>query len=561
MEKRWYFYILILALLCTALYFPGLGVRDLWNPNEPNFAEAAREMMASGDYTVPTRNGEPLGMKPAPYYWLIIGSSYITGGLTETAARLPSALFGMLTVLVVFCLARRVMEDEWAFLAALIFATIPRIMWQARWVEADMTLLFFITLCLYLFLRGFESLDDKGKKRLFFILGYAAAAGAVLIKGLVGAVVPAVVIIAYLAVTRDPKKILKMEPILGPIVFLAIALPWYLAAGSHTSSTAGGEGYLYELVIRQNFVRFFSAFNHDEPIYYFIGIFFGDFAPYSLIFPASVVWAFKTRDEMPKGIMSFFLTWFFAVLIFFSLSDSKRTPYIMPLYPAAAVLTAWLVRAWIQDVLDGWYWVKVPAWIISISLAVSVVGCVIFLLNPWGIFSPLYLEAVEHGVGADMIRTMAVPALVLLGVCTAALIVSLARDRRRAWTVALALTLGVVMLYTQLKILPPIDEYKSAKPISEYIAAHLEDEDGFGGYSPDDDFIWYGYMFYTGRYIDLFNTPEDLASYYQRDSRVVVIMRDRYFEELPEDILEEIETVQPFQVGHKEMMLTSNEEL
>ena len=114
-----------------------------------------------------------------------------------------------------------------------------------------------------------ESLDDTGKKRLFFILGYAAAAGAVLIKGLVGAVVPAVVIISYLVVMKDPKRILKMEPILGPLVFLAIALPWYLAAGSHTSSTGGGDGYLYELVIRQNFVRFFSAFNHDKPIYYF----------------------------------------------------------------------------------------------------------------------------------------------------------------------------------------------------------------------------------------------------------------------------------------------------
>ena len=180
MEKRWYFYILILALLCTALYFPGLGARDLWNPNEPNFSEAAREMMESGNYIVPTRNGEPLGMKPAPYYWLIIASSHITGGLTETAARLPSALFGLLTVLLVFCLARRVMEDEWAFITALFFATTPRIMWQARWVEADMTLLFFITLCLYLFFRGFESLDNTAKKRLFFICGYAAAAGAVL---------------------------------------------------------------------------------------------------------------------------------------------------------------------------------------------------------------------------------------------------------------------------------------------------------------------------------------------------------------------------------------------
>jgi len=559
MEKRWYYYILILALLCTVLYFPGLGARDLWNPNEPNFSEAAREMIESGNFMVPTRNGEPLGMKPAPYYWLIIGFSSVTGDLNETAARLPSAIFGMLSVLLVFFLARRIMEDEWAFVAALIFASIPRIMWQARWVEADMTLLFFVTACLFFFFRGFESLDDTGKKRLFFIFGYAAAAGAVLIKGLVGAVVPAVVIVAYLEVTKDPKKILKMEPIFGPLVFLAIALPWYLAAGSHTSSTAGGEGYLYELVIRQNFVRFFSAFNHDKPIYYFIGVFFGDFAPYSLIFPAAVVWAFKTRDEMPKGVMSFFLTWFFAVLIFFSLSDSKRTPYIMPLYPAAAVLTAWLLRAWVQETLKGWQWVKVPAWIISVGLAVGVVGSAIFLANPWSVFSSVYLEAAEHGVGADMIRTMAIPALVLLSVCTTALIVSLARDRRRAWTVGLALTLGVVMLYAQLKVLPPIDDYKSAKPISEYIAAHLEEEDGFGGYSPDDNFIWYGYMFYAGRYIDLFNDPEELAAYYRQDRRVVVIMRDRYYEGLPEDVLEEIETAEPFQVGHKEMYLTSNE--
>ncbi len=544
-------YIIILAIIASAIYFPCLGKRDLWNPNEPNFAEAAREMIESGNYLVPTRNGEPLGLKPAPYYWLIILSSKLTGGLNETAARLPSAVFGLLLVLLTFVFARRIMDDDGAFFSALILATAYKFMWQSRWVETDIVLSFFIALSIYLFFRGMES---EEKRRVFYILGYAFAAVATLMKGLVGFIIPGIVIFSYLLVTKNLKKILKMELVWGTLVFLALLLPWYIVAGMQ-----GGGGYMHELVIRQNFVRFFSAFNHEQPFYYFFGVIMGDFAPYSLFIPGALIYAFKTKDRLPPGKMAFFLTWFIAVFVFFSLSDAKRSPYIIPLYPACAVLVGWLIYNWVKDTKLKWYWGDLPAWIFSVSLVVTVISTAVFLINPAGIFSKPYSEIAKNGIDIVTIKNLAIPVIIIVAVWAAVAVSAMILKRRRLFVFATVAFLAVTMLYTQIFVLDAINPLKSPKMISEEIVANLGPDDGLGGYSSSGSFRWYGYLYYTERYMDLFDNPDELKQYYGQQRRVIVIMTEKDFGKLPLEVIEEIKTERSFGVGHRDMVLTSNE--
>lgn len=548
-----YLYVLILFLLSAALYFPGLGNRDLWNPNEPNFAEATREMIESGDYLVPTRNGVPLGMKPAPYYWFIILSSKVTGSLNETAARLPSAVSALFIVLFTFLFARRIMDEEGALIAALVLATVYKFMWQARWVEADMVLTLFVTLSLYFFYLG---ISGEKKKRLFYLLGYTFAAVATLSKGLVGFVLIGVVLFSYIAVTRNFKKIMEMEIILGPIIFFAITISWYLTAG-----VSGGGEYTYDLVIKHNFIRFFNAFNHKNPFYYYLPVIIGDFTPYSLFLPGALIFAFKTDKVERREKLAFFMTWFISIFIFLSISDAKRGNYILPLYPAAAIIVGWLLYRWVKDDDQRWYYSELPAWVMTVTLIVSVVATALFLFNPFDIFSRPYSEILEVGLDRSTIVRLSVPVVIFLAVGASTLVVALKSGRKRLFIFATVAIVALSMLYAQLAIFPKIDSYKSPRVVSESIASMLGPDDGFGGYSRNNQFIWYGYMYYTKRYIDVFDDEEALSEYYREDRRVIVIMRDRDYESLPDEIKGEMETVYPYKVGHKKMVITSNDSL
>lgn len=548
-----YIYILILILLSAALYFPGLGKRDFWNPNEPNFAEVTREMIESGNYLVPTRNGVPLGMKPAPYYWFIVFSSKLTGSLSETSARLPSAVSALFLVLITFFFARRIMDDEGAFISALVLATVYKIMWQARWVEADMVLTLFIALSLYFFYMG---MSGEKRKRLYYLLGYTFAAVATLSKGLVGFVLIGLVLFSYILITRNFKKVLEMEIILGPMIFFAITLSWYLMAG-----VSGGGEYTYDLVIKHNFVRFFKAFNHQNPFYYYLPTIMTDFAPYSLFLPGALIFAFKADGTERREKLVFILTWIISIFIFLSISDAKRGNYIIPIYPAAAIIVGWLLYNWVKDREQKWYYSELPAWILTAILILSVVASALFLLNPGDIFSRPYGEALKVGFDRSTIVKLTVPILILLTLGTSAFVVALKKNKRRLFIYTTVVIIAASMLYAQLAILPKINPYKSPKVMSESIAKVLGPDDGFGGYSEGDQFIWYGYMYYAGRFIDVLDSEEALSKYYRQDRRVIVIMRDRDYESLPDEIKVEVKTVVPFNVGHKGMVLSSNESL
>jgi 4-amino-4-deoxy-L-arabinose transferase-like glycosyltransferase len=549
--QKKYAFVFIVIVFASLLYLPGLGGRDLWTPNEPNFGESAREMINKDNYLFPTRNGEPLGMKPAPFYWLIIASSKLTGGLNETSARLPSAIFGILLVVLTFFFARKIMDEEGALFSSLILATSFKFMWQARWVEADIVFSFFVGLSLFFFFMGMNS---EERSRAFYLLGYAAAAVATLMKGVVGCVVVAVVLLSYLVATKSLKKLLKMELILGPIVFFAIALPWYLLAKSH----AGNE-YMHELVINQNFIRFFHAFNHQRPFYYFFGVLMSDFAPYSLFVPGAIVYAFITRKQLPEGKLSFFLAWFISIFIFFSLSDSKRSPYIIPLYPAAAILTGWLISSWIRQKNLRWFWADLPAWIIAVALGLAGIASIVFLINPMALFGEIYAELLGYGFNATKIATLALPIVSLFVLGSGLLIFFLATKRNRLYTITLILVMGISLLYTQLPILSAANSFKSPRMISEEISSYLGPDDGFAAYSISGDYLWDGYLYYSKRYIDLLYKSDELKDYYLQDRRVIVIMRDRDFEKIPDDIKAEIKTVKPFTVGEKGMVMTSND--
>jgi len=250
-----------------------------------------------------------------------------------------------------------------------------------------------------------------------------------------------------------------------------------------------------------------------------------------------------------------------SVLIFFSLSDSKRSPYIIPLYPAAAILVGWLISSWIKQKNLRWFWADLPAWIIAVVIGVAGFGVGRLSRKSLGIFGEVYALSSGYGLEAKKIVTLMLPVVSLLGLRSGMMVFFLATRRNRLYTIALILVMGISMLYVQLPIMRAADVFKSPRMVSEEINSYLGPDDKFAAYSSSGSYWWDGYLFYTKRYIDLLDESDELRNYYRQDMRVIVIMRDRDYERLPDDIKGELKTAKPFRVAEKGMVMTSNEVL
>ncbi|HEY6394832.1 MAG TPA: glycosyltransferase family 39 protein, partial [Candidatus Binataceae bacterium] len=507
-------------------------------------------------------NGLPRGEKPAPYYWFIIASSHFSGGVNETSSRMPSAIFAVMLVLLTFVFARQVMSPASSFVSALVLATSCRFAWQARWAEPDVVLSFFVTLAMYLFYRA---LRVEAHRRFACIAGYTAAVAASLIKGPVGLAVPAVSLFAYIATGgREWRGAVKrLMPGWGILITLAILLPFYWAVGA-----AAGSGYLRDLIIHQNFTRFVRAFDHRQPIYYYFYIFTVDFMPFSMFAFAGVVYSLKESYSERRGDIRFFLCWFLAGMVFFSLSGSKREVYLLPLYPAAAILAGVLLERWRTGAKLSWWYCEFPAWFTCAILAAAAVVSLRLVIDPSGVARKSYDAITATGFRPAEIANLASPLIALAAVVVGAAIWLLARQRRLAFQLCLAAFSASVMLYVQTAILPAVNPYKSARTIGARLAELLPEHSRFGGYSPeatapwvDRIFLWDGYLFYSQRLMVPIDNRHDLAKHLDANDAIVVLMKRDDYEKLPQSIKANIRGTEGFRVGHKEMLLISNKSL
>ncbi|MBM4299554.1 MAG: glycosyltransferase family 39 protein, partial [Deltaproteobacteria bacterium] len=243
--------------------FYQLGNAALFEPDEGRNAEKARQILLLGDWVTPHENFHPVLDKPIFFYWLI-ALCYILFGISEWAARLPSALAALGCVILVYAFARIQWGKAQALWSSLILLTSLEFFLLARLVIFDMALTFLLTLALCAFYLASQS-DDAKRRRALCLLMYASLAAATLLKGLIGVVLPGMVIIAYLLLTQRWSLLRRLYLVPGALIFLAIVLPWYLEMG------ARHEGYLRYYFWDEHFGRFASdKFGRSQPWYYFI---------------------------------------------------------------------------------------------------------------------------------------------------------------------------------------------------------------------------------------------------------------------------------------------------
>jgi 4-amino-4-deoxy-L-arabinose transferase-like glycosyltransferase len=323
----------LLALLALVLFLVALGATGLSDPDEPYYAVPALEMMRTGTWTITLFHGQPWFDKPILFYWLVLGSFHLLG-VSETTARLASALAGTGGVLALFALGRRAgLDANGSFASGLVLATSLEYALLARSAVTDMTLTCFITLgmlaaALYL---------ESGRARHAALAG-AAFGLATLTKGPVGLLLPGVALAAYAGLAR--RRVVGRALLAGACGAALTAAPWYVyMALTHRDlllKTFLGEG---------NLGRFVTPEHRAFPLYY-VAVLAAGLLPWSAGLPAALLraarrqgWVAERGPGRRVGPL-FALCWLGAVLLVFSLSASKLPTYVLPAFPPAALLIA-----------------------------------------------------------------------------------------------------------------------------------------------------------------------------------------------------------------------------
>jgi 4-amino-4-deoxy-L-arabinose transferase-like glycosyltransferase len=335
--------LLLLALAFGALYFFRLGSYPLSNPDEGRNAEIPREMLATGDFITPRLDGVNYFEKPPLVYWLTAASEKLLG-LNEWAVRVVPAAFALWGVLLTYGAARRLHGRNAGVLSAVVLGT--SLLWfiVGHIPILDMAVSVLMARALFCFLLGLREPPGKLRRTLFYKL-YVSMALATLTKGLMGFLVTGAVMFLWLLVFDQWKRLRPLHLPTGALLFLAIALPWHVLAALHN------ETWVHRYIVFEHFERFLTtAASRTGPWYYFIGIVIAGMIPWTgFLWPA-------VRDAMRGGWARrrenadawFLVTWSAFIFFFFSISKSKLPPYILPIFPALAVL----IGAWLAKVLE-----------------------------------------------------------------------------------------------------------------------------------------------------------------------------------------------------------------
>jgi 4-amino-4-deoxy-L-arabinose transferase-like glycosyltransferase len=334
--------ILVLCILIGMFFAFMLGNRPLSVPDEGRYVEIPREMVQTGDYLTPRLNGVKYFEKPVLFYWLEAFSIRLFG-LKEFALRLWPALFALLGCLAVYVAGRRLYGRQSGLIAAAVLASSTLYYALSRAIILDMPVSALLTLSLLSFLVGTH--EPAGWKRRAYLWSfYVFAALAVLTKGLIGILIPAMVIGSWIVLLGEWRVLKTIYLPTGLALFLLIAAPWHVMVGRANPE------FFHFYFIQEHFLRYLTTMhNRYQPSWFFIPVVLLGLFPWSAFLVQSIKYnlssSWRERHEHRDAL--FLILWAGLVFLFFSVSDSKLVPYILPVFPPLALLIGrYLGDAW-----------------------------------------------------------------------------------------------------------------------------------------------------------------------------------------------------------------------
>ncbi|HUN00460.1 MAG: hypothetical protein B7X12_08965 [Halothiobacillus sp. 20-53-49] len=321
-----------------------LGLRPLFVPDEGRYVGVALAMLHSGDWLVPKLDGLPFFHKPPLFYW-VTASAIAVFGPHEWAARAAPFLAGLATAFTLFWFLNRYVNRRAAGLSLLILGSFPLFFDAAQFASMDMLVGSLIAITILLLAHVSQQLMLGKTATKILVLAYATAGLGMMTKGMIGFVLPGMVITFWLLWNRRFTHLYQLISLPGLAVFLAIVLPWFVLMELKFP------GFLHYTFIYQQFDRYLdSSFNNPQPLYFYVMILFGGLLPWAVgmlllgLYP-------NTRKQLQitdKSLKSLGLIWLASILVFFSIPTSKLIGYILPTVPAIALLLAMLLEQALQ---------------------------------------------------------------------------------------------------------------------------------------------------------------------------------------------------------------------
>jgi 4-amino-4-deoxy-L-arabinose transferase-like glycosyltransferase len=462
--------------VAAVLFFTRLGARALWS-SEFRWAEIAREMLLTSRYFWPTINGHVYYDKPLGSYWLVLAAAHLRGGLDETAARLPCAIAGLLAVWFLMLVGRRLYDERTSLLSGLILATSFSFVFFSRHASADVETVTGELAAFILFLRNEQRQDGWWAVGLWLVMAATS-----LTKGLLGFVLPLMVLGVYSCLADGwgelGRQVLHGSPVRRAawliernrwlfnwksIIAVPLGAAVYYVPFAISAARTGSEKGL-EMVYRENVVRFFHPFDHRGPIYLYCYVIFALMVPWSAFLPAALADSHGNPPREGAGARShrFALVYFWATFIFFTLSGSRRSYYLLPILPAAALIVARTLTTPAELLTP------LARRLLAIGYAVIAIGVVcgaVVMLPPRWVL-PGHLAALP-----------AAPDRLIYAACWALSIGAVLYTLRRfdTWRIAVSTaSVGVLfLLYLYVFAMPAADRWRGERRFAEQIRMQM----------------------------------------------------------------------------------------
>jgi len=534
----------------------GLGNLDASAPDEPRYLQVAEEMRSmehgTGGLLLLHLNGEVYTQKPPLYYWLAALFGLPTQRVTELAGRLPSALAGIAVIWLTLHLGSRLFGGFTGVLGAALLLSVFEFGHLARRVQLDVLLTLFEMGALV----AFWWLDrGLGSRRWQLTLMHGALGLALLTKGPVGFLIPFLSILAYLVWERRTRELARLFLSWRLILSLGPALGWIAAALALAPT-----GFANEAVGTNLIGRFFEGTSHARPFYYYLYQFPLDFMPWTLLWPIAYLVGRRRvftaseqlRDAETRRAWRFLLSCVAVSVVFFSISSGKRGLYLLPAFPAAALVCADSLVRYLsgRSRLPG----PLTAGAALLALLIFAVGLEAAWAGLAG-FSVALPDPMLAAVRAPLLASFGCAVIAALAGGCAGWIV-LVRGRASvinlsgvAIVVALAIELSVFLL-----LYPALEPIRSPRPIAVSAASITEPGDPIG--LVGNRAMIGGLAYYADRRVTPLSTPEDVRAYVDGGGKAIVVKTRK---------VERVEEVTPFEIvsrsrtGRREVLVVTPE--
>ena len=564
---------ILLSLLCisvvaVSVMMVHVGNTHLWDQDEGFYAATAAEMYTRNEWITPTFNSKLFAHKPPMMFWgMMVG--YGTFGISELGARFASTIFGLGTVLLTFAIGRKLFDTATGLFAGLAISSCIMFTLVARSATADAHLTFFTALALYLWVCDYftdeyalrDAMLDTVRWRTW-VATYAAMGLAVLTKGPIGFLFPMAVIGLFLltekkvtvpapstwiqriwfhAIPYNPiefvKTVWQMRPFTAATTVLLVSSPWFLLVQWQTQ----GE-FLWEFIGVHHIGRMSQAMdNHGGPIYYYLVACLIGMYPWSAFaIPTTMSWISQAKISTRIRAVRFVSCWATVYLVIFSFASTKLPNYVLPAYPALAIVIGRYFALWSQDVnAVNRSWLN-AGWILLITFgAVIVLGVPISgivelggqtLLDRIGMARGLQNRFVWIGVAG-------LP-LLLFGSIGACL---LWFNRPRLSAGAFSIAAFTMMVTLSQYVAPELDQLQTTQRLAKRWSNRLSSSDSRMGVL---GFFRPTMVFYFGRDVDFCNSIDEAVDFAKAGQNSILVITDQQYASMKDKLPESTQVIE-----------------